>query len=194
MSVADPGRSSSYGGGMTTGAVIHPAASSPDPATGAVLRRAHLREIDPRTVYLLAKLRQDVFTLEQQATDADLDGRELEADTTLLWIEVPGPMAQAAGLEREPAGHIRVMTEDDGTLRIGRLAVHPDHRRDGFGGRLMRAALDVTRELAPDHEVHIDAQAYLEGWYRAMGYETIGPVFMEAGIEHVPMRFVHSRQ
>jgi ElaA protein len=179
---------------MSTGAVIHPAASRPDPVTGAVLRRARLREIDPRTVYLLAKLRQDVFTLEQQATDPDLDARDLEEATTLLWVEVPGPTAHLAGLDREPVGHIRVMVEDDGTMRIGRLAVHPDRRRDGFGGRLMRAALDVTRELAPQREVHIDAQAYLEGWYRAMGYETVGPVFMEAGIEHVPMRFVHTGQ
>lgn len=172
---------------------IHPAASAPDPATGAVLRRAHVRDIDPRTVYLLAKLRQDVFTMEQKASDPDLDGRDLESGTTLLWVEVPGPDAEAAGLEREPAAHIRVLTEADGSMRIGRLAVRAQNRRDGFGGRIMRAALDVTHELAPEQDVNIDAQAYLEQWYIGMGYETTGPVFMEAGIEHVPMRFRHPR-
>lgn len=171
--------------------VIHPAASEPDPATGAVLRRARLRDIDPRTAYLLAKLRQDVFTMEQGATDPDLDGRELEAGTTLLWVEVPGPEAEAAGLDREPAAHIRVLTEADGTMRIGRLAVRGANRRDGFGGRIMRAALDVTHEVAPQAKVHIDAQAYLEKWYLGMGYVTTGPVFLEAGIEHVPMVFRH---
>jgi ElaA protein len=171
--------------------VIHPAASVPDPDTGAVLRRDHLSRIDPRTLYLLAKLRQDVFTLEQGATDADLDGRELEEGTILLWIEVPGEEARAAGLEREPAAHIRVLREADGTLRIGRLVTRASNRHDGFGGRVMRAALDVTREIDPTADVHIDAQAYLEQWYLGMGYETIGPAFDEAGIEHVPMRFRH---
>lgn len=145
------------------------------------LHSAHLRDIDPATVYLLAKLRQDVFTMEQKATDPDLDGRDLEDGTTLMWIEVDGV----------PAAHIRVLTEADGTLRIGRLAVAAAHRRDGFGGRIMRAALDLTEQIAADAEVHIDAQAYLERWYQGMGYETVGPMFLEAGIEHVPMVFRH---
>ena len=145
------------------------------------LHSALLRDIDPATVYLLAKLRQDVFTMEQKATDPDLDGRDLEDGTTLMWIEVDGV----------PAAHIRVLTEADGTLRIGRLAVAAAHRRDGFGGRIMRAALDLTEQIAADAEVHIDAQAYLERWYQGMGYETVGPMFLEAGIEHVPMVFRH---
>lgn len=145
------------------------------------LHSAHLRDIDPTAVYLLAKLRQDVFTMEQGATDPDLDGRDLEDGTTILWIEAGGV----------PAAHIRVLTEADGTLRIGRLAVAAAHRRDGFGGRIMRAALDLTERLAPEAEVHIDAQAYLEKWYQGMGYETVGPMFLEAGIEHVPMVFRH---
>jgi len=144
---------------------------------GVTLHRAHLAEIAPRTLYLLVKLRQDVFTMEQKATDPDLDGRDLEETTTLLWIEQDG----------EPAAHARLLDEGDGTLRIGRLAVRARSRRDGLGGLIMRAALDLGREIAPAAEVHIDAQAYLEQWYRGLGFETVGPVFMEAGIEHVAM-------
>lgn len=147
----------------------------------AVLNSAPLREIDPTTLYLLAKLRQDVFSMEQGATDPDLDGRDLEDGTTLLWYAIDG----------EPVAHIRVLTEGDGTMRIGRLAVRADQRSSGLGRRIMRAALDLTEQLAPAAEVHIDAQAHLEQWYRSMGYETTGPLFMEAGIEHVPMVFRH---
>lgn len=155
----------------------------PSPATPAtpatasgVVRRAALAEIDPRTLYLLAKLRQDVFTLEQHATDADLDGRELEPGTEIMWLEDPDPVA-----------HLRVLREADGTVRIGRVAVRADRRRGGFGRRLMTAALEHVRATAPEAEVHIDAQAYLEPWYASMGFETVGGVFMEAGIEHVAM-------
>lgn len=156
----------------------------------AVIRRAPLAEIDPRTLYLLVKLRQDVFAMEQGATDADLDGRDLEATTTLLWIEEPGPTAEACGLEREPVAHLRILPDPDGSagvMRIGRVLVRADHRRGGVGRRLMGAALDHIEETAPGTEVHLDAQAYLEQWYASMGFTTVSEIFMEAGIEHVAM-------
>jgi len=158
-----------------------------------LLQQSAVAGIDPRTLYLLAKLRQDVFSIEQKATDPDLDCRDLEPTTTLLWIEVPGPDADAAGLEGEPAAHVRVLREDDGSMRIGRMAVRAQERRAGFGRRIMRAALDLTAQIAPEQPVHIDGQAYLETWYQGMGFETVGPVFLEAGIEHVPMLFQHPR-
>ena len=160
---------------------------SPHGADGPVLRHAALAEIDPRTVYLLAMLRQDVFTLEQHATDADLDGRELESGTTLLWLEVPGPLAARAGLAGEPVAQLRVLREADGTVRIGRVAVRADHRRAGYGRRLMQASLDHVTAALPGADVHIDAQAHLEQWYASMGFETVSGLFLEAGIEHVAM-------
>ena len=141
------------------------------------LHRAVLDDVPVRTLYLLMKLRQDVFTMEQGATDADLDGRELEAGTELLWIQEAG----------EPIAHLRLLREADGTVRIGRVAVRADRRRGGHGRRLMVAALERARELTPSAEVHLDAQAYLETWYASMGFETVGGMFLEAGIEHVAM-------
>jgi ElaA protein len=156
----------------------------------ARVRSAHLREIDPRTVYLLAKLRQDVFTLEQHADDADLDGRELEGGTLLMWLE---EASTRAGGVVQPIAHLRVLREADGTVRIGRVLVRRDRRRGGYGRRLMMAALARIGEAAPGADVHIDAQAYLESWYAGMGFETTGPLFLEAGIEHVPMRRTAAR-
>jgi ElaA protein len=142
-----------------------------------MLRRAVLDEVPARTLYLLAKLRQDVFTMEQGATDADLDGRELEPTTELLWAEEAG----------EPIAHLRLLREADGTVRIGRVVVRADRRRGGHGRRLMLAALERARELDPAAEVHLDAQAHLEQWYASLGFESVGGVFLEAGIEHVAM-------
>lgn len=164
----------------------------PEP-TAAVVRCAALADIDPRTLYLLAKLRQDVFSLEQKATDPDLDGRDLDPTTTLMWLELPGAEAAARGLPGLPVAHLRVLREADGTVRIGRVAVHGAHRRGGYGRQLMGAALEHARGIAPGAEVHIDAQAYLEQWYAQMGFETVGGVFIEAGIEHVAMVLRPSR-
>ena len=158
----------------------------PEP-TAAAVRHAALAHVDPRTLYLLAKLRQDVFTLEQRATDPDLDGRDLDPTTTLMWLELPGAEAAAMNLPGLPVAHLRVLREADGAVRIGRVAVHAAHRRGGYGRQLMGAALEHAREIAPGAEVRIDAQAHLEQWYGSMGFETVGGMFMEAGIEHVAM-------
>lgn len=140
-------------------------------------RRGHLRDLDAVTFYRLARLREEVFCLEQGATDADLDGRELEETTVLVWLELPdgAPVAQA-----------RVLTDAD-AMRIGRVVVRADLRRDGLGRRLMREALELCHELMPTREVRIDAQAHLEDWYASMGFATVGGMFLEAGIEHVAM-------
>ena len=45
-----------------------------------------------------------------------------------------------------------------------------------------RTALAHTRPST------LDAQSYLEGWYRRFGYVTTGPEFLDDGIPHVPMR------
>ena len=174
--------------------------------TAVAVRRAALADIDPCTLYLLAKLRQDVFTLEQRATDPDLDGRDLDPATTLMWLELPGAEAASLGVPGLPVAHLRVLAEDDGAVRIGRVAVDGAHRRGGYGRRLMGEALTHAREnapgtgdevhlglaaqhreSAPGAEVRIDAQAHLEQWYASMGFETVGGLFMEAGIEHVAM-------
>ncbi|GAB2532590.1 GNAT family N-acetyltransferase [Brachybacterium huguangmaarense] len=147
------------------------------PAADLAVRRAHLRELDAPTFYRLAALREAVFCLEQGATDADLDGRELEETTVLVWLEDPHgrPVAQA-----------RVLADPE-AMRIGRVAVIAERRRGGTGRRLMAEALAVCHELAPRLPVHIDAQAHLEAWYGSMGFATVGEPFMEAGIEHVAM-------
>lgn len=156
------------------GAAAAPAAAGTEPWT---LRVARLAELDAPTFYRIAALREAVFCIEQGATDADLDGRELEDGTRLVWFE------DAAG---EVVAQARVLV-DDGAMRIGRLVVRADHRRDGLGRRTMLAALDVCAELATQLDVHIDAQAHLEDWYASMGYRTVGGEFLEAGIPHVPM-------
>ena len=104
-----------------------------------------------------------------------------------MWLELPGAEAASLGVPGLPVAHLRVLAEDDGAVRIGRVAVDGAHRRGGYGRRLMGEALTHARENAPGAEVRIDAQAHLEQWYASMGFETVGGLFMEAGIEHVAM-------
>lgn len=155
----------------------------PAPA-GARVHRARPRELDPATLYGILRARETVFCLEQGATDADLDGRELEEGTTLMWVSVPDPAVPDGA--RIAVAHARVLTDPE-AMRIGRVVVAASRRRDGLGRVVMQAALEHCRAVAPEREVRIDAQAYLERWYASMGFVAHGDLFLEAGIEHVAM-------
>lgn len=152
-------------------------------ADGSVLRAARLFDMRPETVYSLCVLRQDVFILEQQVTtEPELDGRDLEPGTVIVWWEKDGTVI----------GTIRVL-RDPGHMRIGRLACAKSARRGGYGGALMAAAIDICRELEPEQKIVIHGQSYLKDWYEGMGYVTTGPEFLEDGIPHYPMELPPAR-
>lgn len=138
------------------------------------LQRGHWTELTPETAYRIAQLRYIVFTMEQGiTTELDLDGVDLAPTTQTYWI-------QHEGL---PVSTLRTLRTPEGQAAIGRVATHPQHRHQGLAGRLMNAAME---DLA-GQTIELHAQAYLEGWYRAYGFETTGPIYEEAGLPHVPM-------
>ena len=137
------------------------------------VRVAAFDDLDSRTAYELWRLRESVFVVEQECAYAELDGRDLEPGTRHVWVVDDG----------RPVAYLRLL-EDPDELRIGRVLVAATHRGRGLAEVLMRRALD----LVGDRPSTLDAQSYLEGWYRRFGYVTTGPEFLDDGIPHVPMR------
>jgi ElaA protein len=142
-------------------------------AVGSV-RVAGLGGIDARTAYRLWQLRVDVFVLEQQCAYRELDGRDLEPATRHVWVEEAGV----------PVAYLRVLTEPDGSRRIGRVCVAAEARGRGLADALLRRALAEVGE----RRCVLDAQAHLEAWYARRGFAVTGPEFLDDGIPHVPMR------
>jgi predicted GNAT family N-acyltransferase len=68
--------------------------------------------------------------------------------------------------------------------QIGRMAVLQSHRKHGVGNLLLRDLEDEARRRGLAG-VLVHSQLYALGFYERHGYQTVGPVFMEAGIEHV---------
>ena len=99
------------------------------------------------TSYSLWKLRQDVFVVEQDCRFQDLDGLDLLPDTRHVVLEDEHGVV---------LGCARVVDEGD-AWRIGRVALHPTVRGQGWGDRLMEAALQVC----PDKDVVLDGQGPL---------------------------------
>lgn len=139
---------------------------------GGVVRSATFPALDTPLFHDLVRLRLDVFVVEQGCAYRELDGRDTDPSTVHVWAGEP------------PVGYLRLLTEPDGTRRIGRVCVAAGHRGSGLAGRLVATGL----ELAGGHVVVLDAQAHLESWYAQRGFARSGAEFVEDGIAHVPMR------
>nr|WP_246315464.1 GNAT family N-acetyltransferase [Kineococcus aurantiacus] len=118
-------------------------------------------------------MRVDVFVVEQECAYPELDGRDLEPDCVHVWAESGG----------EPVATLRVLRDPDGRGRIGRVATARGARGAGVAGTLLRRAL----ELLDGHEVVLDAQAHLVGWYARFGFTPVGEEFLEDRIPHRTM-------
>lgn len=87
------------------------------------LRQAGGDDISAVDLYALLLLRSEVFVVEQACAYLDPDGRDVEPDTTHLWLVAD---------DGTVASTIRVLTEPDGGQRIGRVVTAPNHRGHGW--------------------------------------------------------------
>lgn len=135
-------------------------------------------ELSAREFHDIARLRGDVFVVEQDCAYADLDGRDLEPATEHHWL---------AGEDDDGDGPIvcyaRSLAEHDGTVRIGRVVTARSVRGRGLAGALIAALLDRF----DGSTIVLDAQSHLADWYAGFGFDVVGDEFLEDGIPHVPM-------
>jgi predicted GNAT family N-acyltransferase len=88
--------------------------------------------------------------------------------------------------EGTPVGAARLREPEAGTGKVERVAVREDRRGEGWGRRVMATVHETARERGLTKLV-LHAQTDVEGFYRRLGYRTVGETFEEAGIPHVEM-------
>ncbi len=121
-------------------------------------------------------LRAEVFVAEQHVPlDADLDGLDDQA------IQIV-----AAERDGEVIGTCRIVLEDGGQARLGRLCVRGSARRRGIARGLLTAAEAQARDAGAS-AMALHAQTDALDLYRRAGYAATGEPFDEEGIEHVRM-------
>ncbi|MGI8663958.1 MAG: GNAT family N-acetyltransferase [Acidimicrobiales bacterium] len=138
-----------------------------------MVRSAQTAALPAETLYAILSLRAAVFVVEQHCAYLDLDGRDIEAGCTQLWVEEHGEVVATARLLAEEDGH-----------RVGRLCTTPGARSRG----LATALIDTAIGLADRGPLTIDAQTPLAGWYTRFGFAATGHEFVEDGIAHTEMR------
>ena len=124
----------------------------------------------------LRRVRETVFIDEQRVP------RELEFDDRdALCVHV---LAFDGDL---PVGTGRLDLDYGG--KVGRVAVVVTHRRSGVGTAVMEALHGAARERNQSR-VWCNAQLTAVPFYERLGYVSSGPVFVEAGIDHLRMDYV----
>jgi predicted GNAT family N-acyltransferase len=127
--------------------------------------------------YMVAinQIRTKVFQ-EEQGVSAKLEFDGLDASATHFLAYING----------KAVGTARIREIDDDTVKIERLAVLSDYRKQGTGKQLMRSALSVIAQRGKCLVI-VHAQAYIAQLYQQLGFEIVGEQFNEAGIPHVKM-------
>ncbi len=119
-------------------------------------------------------IRTQVFQKEQKVSpELEFDG--LDADAIQFLAYLNGKAVATA----------RIREIDADTVKIERLAVLPEYRKQGIGKQLMESALSVSR--LDKSQVIVHAQEYIASLYQQLGFEVVGERFNEAGIAHVKM-------
>lgn len=120
-------------------------------------------------------IRHQVFVVEQKVPpELELD----EHDDTAIHALVHDADGQAVGTGRLlPDGH------------IGRVAVLQAWRGRGVGAAVMRALIQQAQHLGYP-AIELSAQCHAQSFYENLGFQAFGPMYQEAGIQHIAMKRV----
>ncbi|MBK8924431.1 MAG: GNAT family N-acetyltransferase [Crocinitomicaceae bacterium] len=73
---------------------------------------------------------------------------------------------------------------------IGRVASHPDHRKEKLGHHMMEYAMTFIANQFGNPPVRISAQSHLCNFYAKYGFIKTGNEYLEDGIPHSEMIYV----
>ncbi|CAG4905872.1 Protein ElaA [Paraburkholderia saeva] len=139
-------------------------------------------DLTPAEVYDMLAARSAVFVVEQNCLYGDIDGLDTEAWHLFAY----GQSEPRAKL----AGYLRVLLPDESEtdIRIGRVLTTADFRGQGLGTQMLERALGHIATQWPTTPIRLHAQAHLQPFYGAFGFEAISDIHEEDGIPHVWMR------
>ncbi|WP_087642738.1 GNAT family N-acetyltransferase [Caballeronia choica] len=142
-------------------------------------------ELSTTEVYDMLAARSAVFIVEQNCVYGDVDG--LDVDAWHLFAYGEGEQRPAL------AGYLRVLlpgrpdaSETD--VRIGRVLTTAGFRGLKLGNAMLERALEHILKQWPQQPIRLHAQAHLQKFYGAFGFEPVSDIHDEDDIPHVWMR------
>ncbi len=135
-------------------------------------------ELSSEELYLLTKIRQEVFVVEQDCVFVDSDGYDLLAFHFILFDE-----------GGQIAGYARILAKDTiyDKATIGRVLTTKAYRQTGLGREVFRLALEALYQKLGRQAVKIQAQSYLLQFYESFGFKSMSEAYLDTGILHNDM-------
>lgn len=116
-----------------------------------------------------------IVFVEEQGVPYTIERDEHDLSATHILGEMDG--------EPFAAGRIRALGE---YAKLERVAVRKAYRGKNLGHELTEFMIAVAKEWG-FQKVKVHAQSYLTDFYRKHGFEIVGDMFKEAGIDHYLM-------
>lgn len=123
----------------------------------------------------LLETRVAVFVVEQNCPYQEIDAIDLEA--THLWF---------ADEAEHILAYARIYQEAE-TVHFGRVLVAKTMRQQQLGKKLLTEVMSFIEENYPQQPIEIGAQAHLQKFYGAFGFQPISEEYLEDGIPHIDM-------
>lgn len=139
----------------------------------------HFDELSTKELYAIAKLRSEVFVLEQNCLYLDLDDKDYSC--WHLYFEDEKTKHIVAYCRIIPKGL------SFNTISIGIVLTKNTYRNQGLSRKLMLKAIDIIHNQLNEHTITIAAQYYLKKFYESLGFKAISNTYLDDGIKHINM-------
>ena len=136
-------------------------------------------DLSKAQLFDILEVRQEVFVVEQNCPYQDCDAKDkksthlmgYEKDVLVAYLRIVIPEISY----NEPS--------------IGRVLTKQMVRKKGYGIDLMKRAISFCSSTYPKKNIRISAQKYLLPFYRSLGFQELGDVYLEDGIPHMEMLY-----
>lgn len=134
-------------------------------------------ELSVEELYLLLRLRSEVFIVEQNCPYQDLDNKDQVSYHLLMYKD------------NELAGYARLLPPGISykEVSIGRVITSQQFRSKGYGRTLMNKAIEDCVRIFGKQKIVISAQVYALPFYKSLSFVSVGEEYMEDDIPHIQM-------
>ncbi len=136
-------------------------------------------ELSKDELYALAKLRQQVFIVEQKSIYTDLDDYDQTA-IHYLDFDQSGKLTVYARYRQD---------ESANQVKIERVVLDKNARGKGQGKRLMNMMLNDISANFPETTIVLSSQLEVCQFYSSLNFKTQGEPYDDGGIAHIRMYY-----
>jgi len=126
-------------------------------------------------LYLILKIRQEVFIVEQKCFYLDCDDLDQKAIHFLGYIN------------NSLVCYMRVLDNKMDSWILGRILVSNKNRNLGLGIKLIKKVLNLLDQKKPNYYFQMSAQTYLIDFYKKFNFQIDGDEYLDAEVPHIKM-------